>query len=427
MDSVLERPFYFIVVLWGDRFRDYFLDYCLPSLLSPGNLPALSTRQLSKFLIATTAADWEAINSCPLFRAMQRYISPELIEIPPCPPGRSNYHHMGIGHKLACERAFRDAAYAMVLDPDFMFSDGTVARLQHLACSGFQLVIAPALRLGEEAFFGQLHKMGVLSGSSRTENGMALVITGRQMAYAAVNGLHNEMLSYEWDAPGFLLIVSAAWWRVPGENGILIHCLNWQPMLLDYGAIADHDTSTFDRWTIDGDYLFNNAKDLTKIHVVQDSDEMFVAGWGPIAECRIVKHQIPFAGKLVAKAQFGASYKSAFFDLFKRRAFFLPVRWHAQPLNAKWNEVEDRAMRELLRYVTPPNRSLFFGADGWTERLCRIAARVLTTCLVILRPIFIIIYHRQAVWRKLRQAARAEKDAIRQLVWYVRLFGFNRN
>ena len=36
-----ERPFYFIVVLWGERFRNYFLDFALASALSPGNIPAL--------------------------------------------------------------------------------------------------------------------------------------------------------------------------------------------------------------------------------------------------------------------------------------------------------------------------------------------------------------------------------------------------
>jgi len=45
----------------------------------------------------------------------------------------------------------------------------------------------------------------------------------------------------------------------------------------------------------------------------------------------------------------------------------------------------------------------------------------------VLRPVFIIIYHRQAVWRKLRQAARGDRASLRQLLWYVRLFGFNRS
>src|SRR3974377_2392315 len=64
---VLERPFYFIIVLWGARFRDYFLDLCLPTLLSPRNLPSLATRQRSKFLFCTRPADWAAIPASALF------------------------------------------------------------------------------------------------------------------------------------------------------------------------------------------------------------------------------------------------------------------------------------------------------------------------------------------------------------------------
>ncbi len=426
MDGVLDRPFYFIVVLWGERFRDYFLEYCVPSMLSPGNLPALSTRRPSKILIATTAADWAAIQSSPIFAVLQRYIRAEMIDIPPCPPGRSSYDHMGRGHKLACERAFRDSAYAMVLTPDCMLSDGTIERLQQLASSGVELVVAAAVRFDEESFLGSLRRMGVLPDVSRSASGSPLVITGRQIAYAAVNGLHSETLAYEWDAPGFLLVVPAAWWRVPGADGVLLHSLTWAPMLLDYGAIRNHDTSALDQWTLDGDYLFNNAKSMTKVHVVQDTDELFLAIWGTDVEGQIHKHRIPLFGRLAAKAQFGASFKSAFFDPFKRRIFFMPVRWHATPLDETWSDTEARAMLELLRYVTPPGESMFFGAKSWVEKLCRVANRALTTLFIVLRPVFIVIYYPKNIWRKLRQAARGDRASIRQLLWYVRLFGFNK-
>jgi len=213
---------------------------------------------------------------------------------------------------------------------------------------------------------------------------------------------------------------------VPGENGILLHSLSWAPVLIDYGAIERHDSSTLNQWTLDGDYLYNNLEQIDRIHVVQDSDEMFLASWGPLADRPISKHRIPFVGKLAAKVQFGSSFRSAFFDPFKRRIFFLPVRWHAQPLNTHWQQIEDHAMRELLRYVTPPNESLFTGANGWVEKARRIAARVLTILFVILRPVFIVLYHPQAVWRRLRQAACGDRDSIRRVFSYVRLFGFNR-
>src|SRR2546426_114422 len=84
---VLERPFYFIIVLWGERFRDYFLDLCLPTLLSPRNLPSLATRARSKFLLCTRPQDWAAIQAAPIFKLLERYVDPVYLEIPPCPPG----------------------------------------------------------------------------------------------------------------------------------------------------------------------------------------------------------------------------------------------------------------------------------------------------------------------------------------------------
>ena len=289
---------------------------------------------------------------------------------------------MGLGHKLACEMAYRDAAYTTLLTPDCMLSDGTVARLQQLALSGCDLVIVPAVRFGEEPFFAQLKNLKLLPETRGSQSGAPLVISSRQMVYAGVNALHSEMFAYEWDAPGFLLVLPTAWWPVPGENGILVHSLTWAPMLLDYGALADHDTSTFDRWTFDGDYLFNNSKKLKNIHVVQDSDEMFLLSWGPMGMPPVAKHYFPLIGKLAAKVQFGANYKSAFFDRFKRSMFFTPVRWHGEPLSDKWPDIERHAMRELLRYTTPPDQSLFFEADGFGEKLRRIGARALTTLFV---------------------------------------------
>ena len=130
---MLDRPFYFILVLWGARFRNYFLDLCLPTLLSPRNLPSLATRQRSKFLFCTRPEDWAAISAAPIFRLLERHVEPVYFEIPPCPPGVSGCVHMGIGHRRGCELAYEAKAYPFVLTPDSIFSDGTIAHLQELA------------------------------------------------------------------------------------------------------------------------------------------------------------------------------------------------------------------------------------------------------------------------------------------------------
>ena len=50
---------------------------------------------------------------------------------------------------------------------------------------------------------------------------------------------------------------------------------------------------------------------------------------------------------------FRQSFYSKFFDPLKRKLFFLPVRWHAKPLNATWAVVEDGAARELDHWLRP--------------------------------------------------------------------------
>src|SRR5271168_391515 len=94
--AALDRAFYFIVVLWGERFRKYFLDFCLASALSPGNIPTLQTTARSKFLIATRPEDWTAMRGSKMLQSLERYVEPVHIEIPPCPPDRSGYQHMSI-------------------------------------------------------------------------------------------------------------------------------------------------------------------------------------------------------------------------------------------------------------------------------------------------------------------------------------------
>ena len=420
----LDQAFYFIVVLWGERFRKYFLDFCLASALSPRNIPALQTSRRSKFLIATRPEDWAAMRDTKMFQLLERHIEPVYIEIPPCPPGRSGCQHMSIGHRLACEMAYRDKAYAVMLTPDSMLSEGSVARLQELARGGTQLVLTAALRFGEEPFLAHLRDLGALPSEDLANDATPVIVTGQQMVYAAVNGFHSETLAYEWDAPGLLAICPAAWWRVPGEDGIVLHSLSWAPLLLDYAAIAAHDTSTFDQWTLDGDYLFNNSREMKHIHVVQDSDEIFLASWGPLAERPVRKTRFPFDGRLAGHF-FKQSFYGGFFDPLKRKLFFLPVRWHSQPLDAKWTGVEEHAARELRRWITPPDEANSASVERASDRPQQLTAAVKSLSLGALRSLAYIWIFRSRIRFHLGRILCGDRDAMRRIAWFVRSFVFS--
>ena len=58
-------------IAWGERFVDKFMNYCLPSLLAPGNIPALARKRKVVHSIVTTEADRERIVAHPAFARLR--------------------------------------------------------------------------------------------------------------------------------------------------------------------------------------------------------------------------------------------------------------------------------------------------------------------------------------------------------------------
>ncbi len=350
------RPFYFNLVVWGERYVDFLCNFCIPALLSPNNIPALLNSG-NKFLIATTDEDWARMRDRPIFQLLKRYVEPVFLRIPPCPPETVNSSHMGIGHKLATQMTFEDRAYGVLLTPDLMVSDGTIAAVQRHAVNGVQVVLCAALRFGEEPLFEHLKQMGVISIESRFgDEARPLTVTSRQLVWAGIRSFHSEVQSCEWDSPYFPRFQIAVWWRVPREDGIILHSGSWAPLLVDYGALKEHDTSMMDNWTIDGDYVFRNFGLTGKVHVVRDSDEMILVSWGPLSDRAIPLEPLHeftnrFSGEWEKGAWLYKALEGTSYDPLKREIFKRPVYWHTRDINQeRWDAAENRALHLISKY-----------------------------------------------------------------------------
>jgi hypothetical protein len=375
------------------------------------------------------------MRSTPIFKLMQRYVDPVFIEIPPCPPGRSGCEHMGVGHSLASQYAYNDDAYAVFLTPDSMMSDGSVARLQTLAARGVTIVLAAALRFAEEAFLGNLAAVGAIPESSRRDSAAPLTIDSRTMVHAAINGFHGEVLGYNWEAPQLVLVPAATWWRVPNEDGVLIHSLSWAPVLLDYGSVDHHDTSTFDTWTLDGDYVSRNIHADSRTYVIQDSDEVFLASWTPMAEGPTPIPRswlLKFAPlrEAIRGALLYRTFNSYITDPLKRAIFDYPVRWHARPLNPAWDEIEHEASAVLRAYLPPRQAPNFMiappvvsdpSAGAPKPSVLKQAFNAIARLGVgVGYPVIQAWVYRVAVRRRLAQALSGDATAYRRIVWHLR-------
>lgn len=77
MDSDASQcSFCFPIPVSGSYYLEQFLDYCLPSLLSPGNLPFLVTKGRVHLIITTTAAEQHIIASHPTWQ-----MATQLVEV----------------------------------------------------------------------------------------------------------------------------------------------------------------------------------------------------------------------------------------------------------------------------------------------------------------------------------------------------------
>jgi hypothetical protein len=359
-----------MIPFWGQTYREYFVDLCLPSLLSPGNFPLLRAEDGHRLLIATTKADWAAIRSLPIIETMRRYVSPVLLEIdPPAPtPPGSVEAVMQQNHcqKLLVEAAYATRAYACMLWPDIIFSDGLVAALNRWTSQGYQLVMFVSLRHIQEAVISELQARNFLSaGTKNSLTARALTIPARVLADISVRHLHPEVCVYDIADARLPVLPAFLFRRVSGERGIIIHTFNGQPILMDFAAVERHDTECLSQEIFEYVYVDRNFSSA-KVYFVQDSDEFGVLSLTPAAvgylpnpvAARRTRLGAWFAllCRLPAAMIFHTDHNRR---RLRRDLFRVPIRWHAQEIDEAWRKQESE-FGAMIRAAV----GNFYEADG---------------------------------------------------------------
>jgi hypothetical protein len=358
------RPFFFLIPFWGQRYRDYFVNYCLPSLLAPNNLPLLKAEEGHVFLIATTAEDWRAIEALPIMERLREYALPKLLEIAhpqiETAPGSVNaIEYLSICQRKLVEAAYRERAYGSLLWPDLIFSDGVVASLLRHARAGRHLVLVAALRQIQERVLAELSERDFLSNDvPASRSGRPISVPARVLADLQVRHLHSEVAVFEERAIGQPFISPYRYWKMP--SGLLLHTFLLQPIMMDFGAIGIHDTDCLDSGVFENVYLGHNFHDRGGLYVVQDSDEFGLLSLTPEAVgvrpllTNARRPQRGWLGDFVSRGSIRASMKfhaGRLNDRLQRDVFWLPIRCHAQDLDGEWQRQERQVSALIERAV----------------------------------------------------------------------------
>jgi hypothetical protein len=190
---------------WGTEHLLDFLDYCLPALLSPGNLPALCEVFECELVFLTEEDKFEIVAEHPSWLKLVQLCPARLIALDDLLIGPDSY---GMTLTQALHRGFSDQGPAMTLNwqvffnSDFIVADGGLKRLAQKMLAGHRLIVSPSYCVNSDAAKATLDdarnaETGVITISNRAMAAMIIrhrhaTIRGKTVNQPLFSHLHND-------------------------------------------------------------------------------------------------------------------------------------------------------------------------------------------------------------------------------------------
>jgi hypothetical protein len=256
-------PLHFITPVWGGEYSRLFVELCLPTLLSPGNIPALAQTAGCVYHIFTTLEDARYIENSPAFRTLSRHIRVAVHRVTADASEAANPYHL----QSECYRrgiAIGDKADAAMIfvNADVVMADGGVRALRDLVESGKRAVLAMGVRLNKHAA-----AVEIAAGRLNPADG-TIAISAADLTKIAVVNLHQISRMHLYNGVGERFHPAGLFWAVE-RDGLLMRCFHLHPLLV-YPKRKDAPFTT----SIDNDYLMAACPDLGDLYIVQDSEEL---------------------------------------------------------------------------------------------------------------------------------------------------------
>ena len=264
------REIRILLPVWGERYVEQFLAFCLPSLLADGNLPALRRRAPCTFVLFTRAEDAEIIRRDPYFHAIEKLCA---VEIEPIDDLISASHSTII--TIAYASGIRSSKTNMLdtcfifLVSDYVLADGALDNAAQHIFGGSSGVLVGNFQLAVE---------GAAPALLARADGRRLSIKPRELMRLAMDNLHPSTIANFVDTP---IVHDAAsnrlFWRVDETTILgrfyLMHMIAIRPEVADFTVAAPSDYALIPELCPSG-----------AVTTIQDFDEYCVVELAPLRQ-----------------------------------------------------------------------------------------------------------------------------------------------
>ena len=268
-----------------------------------------------------------------------------------------------------------------------ILSSGAVPHLQHLQSTGKEVILCVAIRFEQEGVLKALEAF--------RRNDRVLDIDAIDLAKLALGDLHLEAQKFQWQSRMFARYPYNVIW--PVSDGAVIHSFSWAPLLLDYSGISHHDETSFDTWTLDGDYVSKNFSSCVKrgtVEVVSDSRDLTLVSLTPKNDLTFIPETVPtrrpailampFLGDFIRRMRIRIVFNSASTDSFKRTIFPIAVHLYSERENAASNRPQvSNVAKQIIASAIAPSFFYDLTCSALQNGIYATLNFLITSCLVI--------------------------------------------
>lgn len=337
----MSERFVISVVAWGKPYLDLFLNVGLPTVLAPGNIPALTEEAEVSLCLITDVPGLRYLAKRPDFIRLTGLIKVQII-------ARSldqgdPFDLLQDAHNLTIRRANRDGATIIFLGPDFVMADGTLRRLLELRRMGYRAVHVLTPRLTAQSATAAL----IAHKGNRSQG--AIQLSPRELVRLGLEHIHPIEKAYFWTAGTTSFPIHV--YREVGAKGFLANCFYLHPIM-----VRPRIRGVLPMGTIDADFTDRCCPRLTDSYVVTDTDE--------IACFELTRHEVedtnskerpPFARNVWNLGRWASVNANPCFDSHLHHWMVQQLIYvHAEDLDQNWQESARLATRfaRRLRWCT---------------------------------------------------------------------------
>jgi 2-polyprenyl-3-methyl-5-hydroxy-6-metoxy-1,4-benzoquinol methylase len=270
-----------LLPVWGFDFIDRFLNINLPTLLAPGNLPALAARLPTEFVFLTSERDRDVLREHVAVRRLddvclvQFHLIDDLIT--------EGNHSTTV--TLAYARVVRDAGEAMLdtcfffLVSDYVMADGSLGHVLDRMMAGASAVQAGNFQVVEDDATRWLEKQ-------LASHPIALSLSSREVMQWAMSNIHPATAANIVNFPvTHNTHVNRLFWRVDQDTLIgrfyLMHMICIRPELTDFVIGSSCDYSFVPEMCPSGDIaIMCDSDDYLVIEMQPRQHEAAFLRWG---------------------------------------------------------------------------------------------------------------------------------------------------